>query len=108
MYPAPDALLRRWLAERLDSGLLRRLRCTSPVTSSACFTQEGRQRISFASNDYLGLSHHPVLVEALREGAAIWGVGAGSSALVGGYTEAHAALEADLASSRLGTPPIWR
>lgn len=97
MYPAPDALLRRWLAERLDSGLLRRLRCTSPVTSSACFTQEGRQRISFASNDYLGLSHHPVLVEALREGAAIWGVGAGSSALVGGYTEAHAALEADLA-----------
>ena len=52
----------------------------------------------FASNDYLGLSQHPALIAAWQAGAARWGVGAGASALVTGYTTAHADLEAALAT----------
>ncbi len=52
----------------------------------------------FASNDYLGLSQHPALIAAWQAGAARWGVGAGASALVTGYTNAHEALEEALAT----------
>lgn len=96
-------LVNRWLAEQEARGLRRRLRRAAPGGSSTRFVHDGRQEISFAGNDYLGLAHHPALIEALCEGAMIWGVGAGSSALVAGHTEAHAALEADLAEF-LGFP----
>jgi len=58
---------------------------------------EGRRYLAFCSNDYLGLAHHPALVEAACRGAERYGVGAGASALISGHTEAHEALEARLA-----------
>lgn len=51
----------------------------------------------FCSNDYLGLASHPVLVEAMVEGARRHGVGAGASHLVSGHHAAHEALEDTLA-----------
>src|SRR3954468_12300695 len=58
----------------------------------------GRRRyLAFCSNDYLGLAHHPALVEAACRGAERYGVGAGASALISGHTQAHEALEARLA-----------
>ncbi len=59
---------------------------------------DGRELISFASNDYLGLASHPDVILAAQEGAARWGVGAGASHLVCGHFEPHAALEAELAA----------
>lgn len=53
--------------------------------------------ISFCSNDYLGLSRHPEVVEAFIRGAHEYGVGSGASGLVSGYTKAHEALEKDFA-----------
>lgn len=81
---------RRWLAERQAAGLARHHRALPPPGA--------RTLRNFASNDYLGLSCHPALVAAWQVGAARWGVGAGASALVSGYTDAHAALEAELAA----------
>lgn len=57
-----------------------------------------RQLLAFCSNDYLGLANHPRLVEALAEGARQWGAGSGASHLVSGHSQAHAALEDDLAT----------
>ncbi|NCA69710.1 MAG: 8-amino-7-oxononanoate synthase [Sphingobacteriia bacterium] len=57
----------------------------------------GRTLLSFSSNDYLGLANHPDVVEALRAGAARWGVGSGSAHLVCGHSRVHQALEEDLA-----------
>ena len=54
--------------------------------------------LDFASNDYLGLRHHPALVEAAREAAARSGTGAGSSRLVGGTDSAVLALEEAIAA----------
>lgn len=52
----------------------------------------------FSTNDYLGLSTHPAVRAASASAAAAVGCGPRSSALVGGgYTVAHAELEAALA-----------
>ena len=59
---------------------------------------DGRGYVAFCSNDYLGLANHPELIEAAREGAARYGVGAGASHLVLGHTKAHHALEEALAA----------
>ena len=48
--------------------------------------------LNFASNDYLGLTDHPEILEALREGIAEYGAGTGSSPLVTGLTPAHEEL----------------
>lgn len=53
--------------------------------------------ISFASNDYLGLSSHPAVVDAARAAAARWGAGAGSARLIAGSRPVHDELEAELA-----------
>jgi 8-amino-7-oxononanoate synthase len=59
---------------------------------------DGRELVSFASNDYLGLAGHPDVVAAARDGALRWGIGAGASHVVCGHSAAHAALEAELAA----------
>ncbi len=54
--------------------------------------------ISFASNDYLGLSHHPKVIEAAREALERWGTGSGASRLVVGTRPVHEELEVALAT----------
>lgn len=58
----------------------------------------GQTLLSFGSNDYLGLSQHPALIEAAQLGAARYGVGATASPLVCGHSPAHEALEQELAA----------
>ncbi|WP_248491843.1 8-amino-7-oxononanoate synthase [Tsukamurella sp. PLM1] len=53
--------------------------------------------IDLASNDYLGLSRHPRVVEEAAEAVRVWGAGATGSRLVTGTTELHEAFERDLA-----------
>lgn len=60
----------------------------------------GRPVVSFASNDYLGLSAHPVVVAAARDAAARWGSGATASRLIVGSRPVHHELEAELADWR--------
>jgi 8-amino-7-oxononanoate synthase len=76
---------------------LRRRRRVLQSPQRARVTVDGREYIAFCSNDYLGLAAHPALVEAAREGAQRYGVGAGASHLILGHTEAHHRLEAALA-----------
>lgn len=57
----------------------------------------GQRYLNFSSNDYLGLSRHPDIIQAWQRGAARYGVGSGGSGHVTGYTDAHARLEQQLA-----------
>lgn len=59
---------------------------------------DGRRMLAFCSNDYLGLSQHPLLREAAIGGARRYGVGSGASPMVSGHSEANAALERELAA----------
>jgi 8-amino-7-oxononanoate synthase len=58
---------------------------------------DGRRVISFASNDYLGLTQHPRVVGAAHDALDRWGAGAGSARLVVGSRPVHSALERALA-----------
>ena len=53
--------------------------------------------VSFASNDYLGLSRHPAVVAGAHAALDRWGAGAGAARLVAGALPVHADLEAALA-----------
>lgn len=59
---------------------------------------DGRERLSFCSNDYLGLAADPRLAEALCVATRRYGVGSGSAHLVSGHSAAHHALEEELAA----------
>jgi len=89
--------LERGLAARKAAGL-QRVRRTLASAQGARVVVDGREVVSFASNDYLGLANHPDVVAAARAGAARWGVGAGASHLICGHFAPHAALEAELAA----------
>jgi 8-amino-7-oxononanoate synthase len=57
----------------------------------------GTPVVSFASNDYLGLSTHPATLAAAHAALTQWGSGAGASRLVVGSRPVHDELEAELA-----------
>jgi 8-amino-7-oxononanoate synthase len=54
--------------------------------------------VSFASNDYLGLSLHPAVIAAAHHALDRWGAGSGASRLVTGSRPVHRQLEGALAS----------
>jgi len=60
-------------------------------------TATGQGVVSFASNDYLGLSQHPALAAAAHAAIARFGTGSGASRLVVGARPIHAELERELA-----------
>ena len=81
----------------LDAQQLRRTRRTVAPQQGAHITVNGQPMLQFCSNDYLGLAAHPALIDAARDAALRFGVGAGGSPMVSGHSTANAALEHDLA-----------
>jgi 8-amino-7-oxononanoate synthase len=61
---------------------------------------DGRPAVSYASNDYLGLTQHPAVVAAAHAALDRWGAGSGSARLIVGSRPIHAELEAALAAWR--------
>jgi 8-amino-7-oxononanoate synthase len=94
--PEPD-FIRQTLEDLRARGLYRRLMALGSAAGPRVRVG-GRELLQFASNNYLGLANDPRVKEALARGIEKWGWGAGASRLVAGHTEAHEALEADLAA----------
>ncbi len=76
---------------------LYRTRLTLDSPQDVTVRIQGREYLSFCSNDYLGLARDPRLIDALKQGAERFGVGSGAAHLVSGHSYAHQALEEDLA-----------
>jgi 8-amino-7-oxononanoate synthase len=80
-----------WLDEvssqRRAAGLRRVLRVRRPVGTE----------LDLASNDYLGLSRHPAVIDGGVEALRTWGAGSTGSRLVTGNTELHERFETALA-----------
>ena len=89
------------LAERESESLRRHRRIAetacAPYQTVTTRDEVPRELLAFCSNDYLGLANHPLLIEALAEGAQRYGAGSGASHLISGHSRAHALLEDDLA-----------
>ena len=90
-----DARIRDTLGRVVDEGRWRSPRefdALGPVG-----VVDGAPVVSFASNDYLGLSSHPAVVAAAHEALERWGAGSGASRLVTGTRPIHSDLELALA-----------
>ena len=99
-----DEVARRDLNGSLAAALqhlkrdgLYRTRRTMETAAGPRVIVDGRECLSFCSNDYLGLANHPEVVAAFRRGAAQYGVGSAASHLICGHSAAHHALEEELA-----------
>lgn len=81
-----------------DAGRWRRPRTLGLDVGDAVSGQvDGNALVSFAANDYLGLSHHPAVIAAAHAALDRWGAGAGAARLVVGSRPVHDELEAALA-----------
>jgi 8-amino-7-oxononanoate synthase len=58
---------------------------------------EGRERITLGSNNYLGLTTHPVVKQAARDALEHYGTGLTGSRFMNGTTPLHLELEAEIA-----------
>jgi 8-amino-7-oxononanoate synthase len=98
--PASAGLLEELAAElaRADAAHLRRRVRVVDGIEGAVVRLGPRRLVCWCSNDYLGLSAHPAVVQAAAAAAAGFGVGARASRLLAGTTRWHAALEAGLAA----------
>ena len=82
----------------IDAQGLRRKRLATETACQPHLVVEGKPMLAFNSNDYLGLAAHPQVVEALREGATLYGAGSGASHLISGHSQSHVRLEEKLAA----------
>lgn len=62
--------------------------------------RDGRKLLNFASNDYLGLSQHPLLIQRAREFAEKYGAGSTASRLISGNAPVYAEIEKRLARGK--------
>src|ERR1700723_1822180 len=84
---SPLAWLEAGEQQRRQAGLRRSLLPRPAVATE----------LDLASNDYLGLSQHPDVIEGGVAALRIWGAGATGSRLVTGDTELHQQFEVALA-----------
>ncbi len=91
-----DPLFDAALAGAQAQNRRRTLRPVTPLDGGR-IRLDGRELIDLSSNDYLGLSRHPALIERSNEWARTHGTGARASRLVTGTLDLHARVEARLA-----------
>jgi glycine C-acetyltransferase len=92
----PLAHLADDLADLRARNLYRPLRVMASEQGPVA-TVDGREVISFSSNDYLGLTHHPRLREAALKAVSEFGAGSGAVRTIAGTMTLHQALEEELA-----------
>jgi glycine C-acetyltransferase len=92
----PLAFLSDELAELRARHLYRPLRELTTAQGPVCVV-DGREVISFSSNDYLGLTHHPRLRAAAERAVREFGVGSGAVRTIAGTLSLHEKLERELA-----------
>ena len=91
-----DQLAESYLGQRRSSDLLR-VRHALRILDATHVELDGKRLVNFASNDYLGLTHHPKMIHAVQRSAQQFGTGSGASALISGYSLEHRAAEAAIA-----------
>ncbi len=101
---SPGGAWERWVDAETDgihaADQWREPRSFDAAGPSGRLTATGQDVVSFASNDYLGLSQHPALKAAAIAAVERWGTGAGASRHVVGSRPVHHDLEAAIAGWR--------
>ena len=102
MWESTQPRIERQIQEIRGGGSYKSERVLSTPQGARIRVGEGETVLNFCSNNYLGLSNHPVIVQAAREGLDKWGYGLSSVRFICGAQEPHKQLEAGI-SEFLGT-----
>jgi len=97
MRQDPLAYLTAELDTLREQGLYRRLRILEG-RQQATTVFDGRSVVNLSSNNYLGLTTHPRLIEAAIQAIRDFGVGSGSVRTIAGTMSLHMELERRLAA----------
>jgi len=93
----PLAYLGEQLAAWHHAGTYQTLRELQTACEPVC-RFDGREVINLASNNYLGLTNHPGLIEAAVEATRRYGVGSGAVRTISGTMSLHLELERRIAA----------
>ena len=91
--------LKSELAQLNQAGLSRSLRSVMTAPTGRTLL-DGREVILLGSNNYLGLSVHPIVVEAAATAVQKYGTGASASRLMSGNCHLYTELEAKIAEAK--------
>ncbi len=93
MYGKFQQHLQNELKEIQQNGLYKTERIISSAQNAAIQLNDGREVINFCANNYLGMSDHPELIKAAREGLTVRGFGMSSVRFICGTQDIHKILE---------------
>ena len=90
-------MIQEELDELRADHLYRRVRTLGTVKGTHAYFEE-KDILLFCSNDYLGMSQHPRVMNAVQRAVSEQGVGAGAARLISGSSGLHAQLEKKIAA----------
>ncbi|HVY46151.1 MAG TPA: glycine C-acetyltransferase [Minicystis sp.] len=97
MFDAAKELYARTLQEIRDAGLYKEERVLTGPQGAVVHTSDGREVLNFCANNYLGLSSHPIVVEAAKKAIDTHGFGLSSVRFICGTQDLHKELERTIA-----------
>ncbi|PSR55067.1 glycine C-acetyltransferase [Adhaeribacter arboris] len=102
MYETLKPDLEQQLAEIEEAGLYKKERIITTPQGAEIETSEGKEVLNFCANNYLGLSSHPMVIEAAKRAIETHGYGLSSVRFICGTQDIHKELERKIAEF-LGT-----
>jgi 7-keto-8-aminopelargonate synthetase and related enzymes len=99
MYGKLKEHLQQELAQIESEGLFKRERVISGEQGAEITVAGGQKVLNFCSNNYLGLSSHPKVVQAAKDTLDSHGFGMSSVRFICGTQDIHKTLEERIASS---------
>ena len=97
MYGKIQHYLQQELDKIRNAGLYKQERIISSPQDALIRLSDGKEVINFCANNYLGLSSHPKLITAAKEGLNSHGFGMSSVRFICGTTDLHKTLEKKIA-----------
>ncbi|MBM3427423.1 MAG: glycine C-acetyltransferase [Bacteroidetes bacterium] len=96
-YPM-QAYLQAELKSIQEAGLFKKERIITTPQDAVIKTTEGNEVLNFCANNYLGLSSHPMVLQAAKEAIDTHGFGMSSVRFICGTQDIHKTLEQKIAS----------
>ena len=96
MYGKMQEHLQNELNSIREAGLFKRERIITTPQAAVIRTTEGKEVLNFCANNYLGLSSHPVVLEAAKAAIDSHGFGMSSVRFICGTQDIHKTLEQKL------------
>ncbi|MBL0314327.1 MAG: glycine C-acetyltransferase [Flavobacteriales bacterium] len=93
MYKGFQQHLQKELQSIQDAGLFKRERIITTPQGAVIKTTDGKEVLNFCANNYLGLSSHPVVLEAAKKAIDSHGFGMSSVRFICGTQDIHKELE---------------